>query len=194
MKQAEMSLFEKALAFALEKHCGAVRKLDSAPYILHPIEVALIVSTMTSDEEVLAAALLHDTVEDTTATQDEISALFGERTAALVASETENKRPDVPKAESWRIRKEESLEELKNAADIGVKYIWLGDKLSNLRGIHRAFLRCGAEVFNNFNQRDPKQHAWYYCSIREQLAELSGYDAWKEFSALIDDIFGKDRI
>lgn len=187
-----MDLFEKALAFAVEKHSGAKRKVDSAPYILHPIEVALIVSSMTYDQEVLAAAVLHDTVEDTDTTIAQIEALFGARTAALVASETEDKRPNLPRAESWRIRKEESLEVLRNAADIGVKYIWLGDKLSNLRGIRRAYLKQGDEFFNCFNQKDPAQHAWYYRSIRELLVELCEFEAWKEFSALIDEVFGKD--
>jgi len=188
-----MELFEKALAFASEKHSGSKRKMDPAPYMLHPIEVALIVSSMTLDEEVLSAAVLHDTVEDTDATLADIEALFGTRTAALVASETEDKRHGISKAESWRIRKEESLEELKNASDIGVKYIWLGDKLSNLRGMHRAFLKQGFEFLSCFNQKDPAQHAWYYRSIREQLSELCEFDAWKEFSLLIDEIFGKDE-
>lgn len=188
-----MELFEKALAFASEKHSGSKRKMDPAPYMLHPIEVALIVSSMTLDEEVLSAAVLHDTVEDTDATLADIEALFGTRTAALVASETEDKRHGISKAESWRIRKEESLEELKNASDIGVKYIWLGDKLSNLRSMHQAFLKQGFEFLNCFNQKDPAQHAWYYRSIRELLDELCEFDAWKEFSLLIDAMFGKDE-
>lgn len=188
-----MELFEKALAFASEKHSVSKRKMDSAPYMLHPIEVALIVSSMTLDEEVLSAAVLHDTVEDTDATLADIEALFGTRTAALVASETEDKRHGISRAESWRIRKEESLEELKNASDIGVKYIWLGDKLSNLRSMHQAFLKQGFEFLNCFNQKDPAQHAWYYRSIRELLDELCEFDAWKEFSLLIDAMFGKDE-
>lgn len=187
-----MSLLERALAFALEKHAGALRKLDNAPYILHPMETALIASTMTSDAEVLAAAALHDTVEDTDATTEEIERSFGRRVAALVLSETENKRPDVPKAESWLVRKEESLAELGRTDDIGVKMLWLSDKLSNMRCIARAWRTQGDAVFMNFNQKEPAMHAWYYRSIRSLLSDLREHDAWKELDALITEVFGKD--
>ncbi len=128
-----MNLFDEAIRYAVEKHAGMMRKRDSAPYILHPLEVAVIAGSMSSDEEVLAAAVLHDTVEDSDATLEEIARLFSPRTAALVASETENKYPGLPKSETWRKRKEESLAELARAEDPAVKIIWLGDKLSNMR-------------------------------------------------------------
>lgn len=184
-----MTLFEQAVVFAAERHSGMRRKLDSAPYLLHPMEVALIASGMTDDEEVLAAAVLHDTVEDTDTSIEEIEARFGPRVAALVASETEDKRSGVPKNESWLIRKEESLETLKNADDPGVKYIWLADKLSNLRGIYRAKQEKCDEVWLLFNQHDPAKHAWYYRTIAKMLSELRGYGAWKEYAALIEKVF-----
>ena len=67
-----MELFEKALCFAAEKHSGQRRKRASPLYIFHPMEAALIVSTMTSDQNVLAAAVLHDTIEDAGVTAEEI--------------------------------------------------------------------------------------------------------------------------
>ena len=82
-----MELYEKAVAFALERHQGMRRKLTSLPYILHPLETSVIASTVTADAEVLAAALLHDTLEDTSTSKDEIKAEFGERVLALVMSE-----------------------------------------------------------------------------------------------------------
>ena len=69
-----MTLFDDALLFAVEKHSGAVRKKSTLPYIVHPIEVATIAATLTEDPEVLAAAVRHDTVEDTGATAEEIEA------------------------------------------------------------------------------------------------------------------------
>ena len=92
---------------------------------------------MTTDQEVIAAALLHDVVEDTHVTIDEIEEKFGKRVKELVLSETEDKRPNMPSSLSWRIRKEESLEVLKTTTDIGVLMIWLGDKLANIRSIYR---------------------------------------------------------
>jgi len=184
-----MTLFEEAIRFAVKAHSGMTRKRESTPFILHPLEAATIVGTMTSDEEVLAAAVLHDTVEDTEATMEEIEALFGARVAALVASETENKRPDVPRSESWRIRKEESLLLLKNASDPGVKLLWLGDKLSNMRSFYRAWRIGGNAIWESFNQKDPAQQAWYYRAVDELLSEFRGYDAWQEYHHFVETIF-----
>lgn len=146
---------------------------------------------MTDDEEVLAAAVLHDTVEDTGATLEQLAEQFGKRVAALVASETEDKRPQLSPGESWRTRKEESLAYLKNAADPGVKLIWLGDKLSNMRSFHREWKRSGNAMWESFNQKDPAQQAWYYRSGAALLAELKDYEAWQEYSAHVDAVFAE---
>ena len=184
-----MSRFEEAIIFAAQKHNGMTRKLDGEPYILHPIEAALIASTMTNDEEVLAAAVLHDVVEDTGTSLEEVERLFGSRVAALVASETEDKRPELPKAVSWLVRKRESLRELENTQDIAVKIIWLSDKLSNMRSLARARRRLGSAVWDRFNQKDPKLHGAYYRRIAVLLKELGSYDAWKEYDALVESVF-----
>lgn len=94
-----MNTFEQAARFALHAHEGQIRKTKPIPFILHPMEVAQIASTMTDDLDVLAAAVLHDVVEDTDCTADDILENFGERIAYLVAMETENKRPDRPASE-----------------------------------------------------------------------------------------------
>ena len=104
-----MELVSKAIVFAAEAHDGMRRKKSDAPYILHPMEAAVIVGTMTDDQNLIAAAALHDVVEDTDITIDEIGEKFGPRVKALVSSETENKRPELPSADTWRIRKEETL-------------------------------------------------------------------------------------
>ena len=88
-----MSLFDDAARFAVEAHADMTRKGGGLPYILHPFEVATIAASMTSDEEVLAAALLHDVVEDAGVDFNELRERFGNRVADLVASETENKYP-----------------------------------------------------------------------------------------------------
>ena len=79
-------MFQEAVEFATKAHEGQVRKGTRKPYIVHPIEVAEIVRTMTSDEEVLCAAVLHDTIEDCTGvTEDILRSRFGERVAAMIA-------------------------------------------------------------------------------------------------------------
>ena len=114
-------LFESAVQFAMVAHRGQKRK-DGTVYILHPMEVATIVGTLTNDEAVLAAAVLHDTVEDTDVTADDLLRTFGPRVAALVACETEDKRPDMDPRDSWQIRKEESLAELRGS-ELAVKIL-----------------------------------------------------------------------
>ena len=102
-------ILNKAIVYAVKAHNGQVRKGTQVPYILHPLEAASIVGTLTTDEEVIAAAVLHDVVEDTAATTECIQEAFGERIAALVAAESENKREDLPAGSTWKIRKQETI-------------------------------------------------------------------------------------
>jgi len=184
-----MNVFDEAICFAVKAHEGMVRKRASTPYIVHPLEVAAICASVTSDPDVLAAAMLHDTVEDTDVTADEILERFGERVAMLVASETEDKRPGLPPEESWRIRKEESLQKLKDAEDPGVKVLWLGDKLSNMRSFYRAWKISGNTIWKDFHQKDPCQQAWYYRTIVALLRDLEKYEAWQELNYDVEMIF-----
>jgi len=180
-------IFEKAVAFAFKAHSGQKRRAGGM-YVLHALEAATIVGTMTNDEEVLAAAVLHDTVEDTAVTAEEIKANFGERVAELVAHETENKRTGLDSKATWKIRKEESLNMLKES-DIESKMLWLGDKLSNMRSIASDHERIGESVFEKFNQQDPKEQCWYYGTVLEYIKELSKYQAYKEYEFLFHKVF-----
>ena len=101
-------IFEKACMYALEKHKNQMRK-DGTMYIFHPLEVATIASTMTNDEEVLAASVLHDTIEDANSNTHELNEMFGEKVAKLVALETEETYPNLSKVESWILRKKKAL-------------------------------------------------------------------------------------
>lgn len=112
-----MNLLEEAIIYATVMHQGKVRKFNGIPYILHPMEVAQILSTMTEDAEIITAGILHDIVEDTDGTLIEIEKRFGKRVAALVDPESENPYPDEDKSVSWQRRKEESLLVLKKSTD-----------------------------------------------------------------------------
>ena len=184
-----MDIFDEALIFATEKHSGQTRRENNAPYIVHPIEAATVVSTMSGDRELLAAALLHDVIEDAGVTADELRERFGSRVTELVLSETEDKRVDRPPTETWQIRKAESLELLKNTEDIAVKMLWMGDKLSNMRSFYRLYLEKGNDLWQGFHQKDPKVQAWYYRTVAEYLADLKGYAAYNEYVYLVNKIF-----
>ena len=183
-------LLDRAIAFATKAHSGTLRKKDGIPYILHPMEVASIAGGITTDVEVLTAALLHDTVEDTNVTLDTIKSQFGDRVAALVASETEDKRRDRSPAETWMQRKVESLAALRNAVDPGVRVLWLSDKLANMRSFARQYEKEGDRMWKDYNQTDPAQQAWYYRTIEALTSDLKDTNAWKELRALNARVFG----
>ena len=186
-----MELVSEAIAFAVKAHDGMRRKKSSAPYILHPMEAAVIVGTMTDDQNIIAAAALHDVVEDAGITIEEIEEKFGTRVRELVASETEDKREELPPEATWRIRKEESLRVLKNAEDPAVLMVWLGDKLANMRSIYREWKIEGDAMWQRFNQKDVNEQAWYYRSIVKLTARLSYTSAWLEYKTLTELVFGK---
>lgn len=184
-----MGLFNDALDYAIQKHMGQTRKRAKLPYILHPMEVATVAASMTNDEEVLAAALLHDTVEDSDATLEEIEERFGRRVSLLVMTETEDKRYDRPPQETWKLRKAETLSILKNTKDIGVKFLWMSDKLANMRSFYRQYRKEGVAMWEHYNQKDPAEQAWYYRSIAEYLSELKEYEAYQEYISLVNVVF-----
>ena len=188
-----MDVFEQAMAFALKAHDGQTRKRDNTPYILHPCEAATIASILTDDREILAAVVLHDTVEDTDATLDDIREQFGNRVAMLVEGETETAYDDRPRSESWQQRKEESLEHLKNAEDVGVKIMWLSDKLSNMRSFHRQYLIQGDAMWENYHQKDKAKQEWYYRTIADLLKEFDDSPVYQEYLRLTDVIFGGNK-
>lgn len=186
-----MELISKAVQFAAEVHDGMRRKQSNTPYIMHPLEAAVIVSTMTDDQHIISAAVLHDVVEDTMVTLDEIEEKFGKRITELVASETEDKRADLPPEETWRIRKEESLAVLQNTDDTAVLMVWLGDKLANMRSIYREWKQNGDDIWQKFNQKDPEQHRWYYTTIADLTEKLKDYPVWQEYKTLTQLVFKK---
>ena len=129
--KAELALLLKALAFAAHKHRDQRRKdAQASPYINHPIALAdlLVNEGGITDVEVLCAALLHDTVEDTATTQAELEEAFGARIAAIVAEVTDDQK--LPKAERKRLQIEHA-----GALTPEAKLVKLADKICNLRDV-----------------------------------------------------------
>lgn len=184
MSSIEESKIDRAVRYATLAHRGQVRKGTLRPYIVHPVEVADIVASMTDDEEVISAAVLHDTVEDCdTVTIAVLEELFGHRVAEIVNHETEDK------SKSWMERKGATIEQLKTAS-IEVQMVALGDKLSNMRDINRDYPRVGEELWNRFRMKDRKIIGWYYEGIKDALrGSLSGTEAYKEYSMLVEKHF-----
>lgn len=184
-----MDIFEKATLFALRAHEGQVRKNENIPYFLHPAEAAAIAATLTDDREVLAAVMLHDTVEDTDTTLDDIRREMGDRVAELVLSVTEEACTGVSRTESWRYRKEKSLNELAACTDPAVKIMWLSDKLSNMRSFYRLYLVEGDAMWQNSNHNNVDDQAWYYRTIAEHLSEFADTPAYRAYVHLMNIVF-----
>lgn len=182
----DTGMIEKAIAFATKAHEGQVRKGTSRPYIVHPLEVGDIVSQMTADEEIIAAAILHDTIEDCDGiTEKVLKQEFGARVASMVAHESEDK------TKSWRERKSATIEYLKHAPR-ELQYIGLADKLSNIRDISRDYPVYGEELWNRFRMKDKKVIGWYYIEIMKSLESLKGMAAYEEYCRLVKANFGEN--
>lgn len=185
-----MNILEEAIIYATILHQGKVRKFSGNPYILHPIEVAQILSTMTDDAEIITAGILHDVVEDTDGTLEEIEKRFGKRVAELVNSESERKYPGEEKSLTWQRRKEESLLRLKNSQDVGVQMLWLADKLSNIRSLSGEYSERGEAIWQMLHQQDPAMHRWYYKTVAETVElQLNKTGAFKELIKHINFIW-----
>ncbi len=179
---------EAAIIYAAQAHRGTYRKGSGLPYIVHPMEVMMICRQMTDDREVTAAAALHDVVEDTPKSLDDVKEAFGERIATLVGLESENKREGTPKNETWLIRKQENLDREANAP-IEAKMIMLADKISNMRATVKDHKKYGDDLWKRFNMTDPVQQQWYYRSVAEVLSELSDTPQYREYLSLLDQVF-----
>ncbi len=187
-KHLDTSLFDRAAIFAVKAHAGTERRGKGFPYIIHPMEAAGIVATMTSDQELLAAAVLHDVVEDTDVTVEELRSEFGPRIAGLVASESDVFEEGVSEEDSWRSRKQAAIDRLAGASH-DAKIVALGDKLSNMRAIARDYAVMGDAFWNIFHAKDPADHEWHYRGLADSLRDLSDTFAFKEFESLINQVW-----
>lgn len=181
-------LVAKATAYAAYAHDGQTRKGGALPYILHPMETANIAATMTNDPEVLAAALLHDVVEDCGVTEEQLKLRFGKRVASMVMAMTEQKEADAQA--SWQRRKLKSVNRLR-AATREQMILTLSDKLSNMRSIRRDLETYGPAMWQRFNQTNPTLQHWFYASVAEGLRPMEDTEAYQEYVWLVNKVFGK---
>jgi myo-inositol-1(or 4)-monophosphatase len=188
-KPLDTELLDRAIVFAVRAHAGTERRGKGVPYIVHPMEALEIVATMTSDQELLAAAVLHDTVEDTDVTTEQIRAEFGNRVATLVAIETDVPLQEADSLKNWRARKQAAIVRLASAPR-DAKIVALGDKLSNMRAIARDYAAQGDKLWSIFRSADPKDHEWHYRGLAASLSELCDTCAYREFQQLVDQVFG----
>jgi (p)ppGpp synthase/HD superfamily hydrolase len=154
---------EQAFRFAARAHRDHFRKASDLPYVVHPAAVALILQKAgVDDEDILAAALLHDTVEDTEATIEDVGNEFQERVVRLVSAVTEEKRDSFGRKYSWEERKQSHIRHLQDA-EVDVCIIVLADKLHNLCSM-LFDLQQGDELWSKFGATQERIE-WYHLSI-----------------------------
>ena len=183
----ENYLLEKAVHFATTKHAGQLRKGTTIPYIVHPLETMNILRSMNADTNLLIAGLLHDTVEDTETSMEEIAEVFGTDVAALVNGHSEDK------SKTWEERKTHAIQELAEASR-RMKMLVMADKVSNLRSIAADYRAIGDKLWERFNAPVEKQ-AWYYSGIQDSLWDMQvdpdAAPVYWEMVGLYKDIFVK---
>ena len=157
-----LTIVDRAIERAASAHQGQFRKKSDLPYISHPFSVCILLAELGCGDEVLAAAALHDTVEDTEVTLEELEREFGPRIAALVEGCSE---PD--RSRSWEERKRHTIESL-GTAPIDVRMIVAADKLHNIRCIRAQYDAIGNAVWERCN-RGRVDQAWYYRGIVRSL-------------------------
>ncbi|MBF2345884.1 bifunctional (p)ppGpp synthetase/guanosine-3',5'-bis(diphosphate) 3'-pyrophosphohydrolase [Listeria seeligeri] len=178
-------MYEKARKMMIEAHKGQVRKITGEPYFSHPLNVARILRRAGFSEDVVIAGLLHDAVEDTSMTDQDIRQIFGDVVADLVASHTENKTL------SWEERKAHTIEQVRTGT-LEEKALIVADKLDNLSSVKYALSSEGKSVWRYFN-RDYDQQRWYNEGIKNNMeyglnpAEIPAF--FEEYSRLVKWIF-----
>lgn len=151
---------KKAIQFAARKHHHHLRQeTEPLPYITHLFSAALLVAEDGADDDVVTAALLHDTLEDTETTREEIAAAFNERVAILVESVSEIKEKNGEKLD-WKGRKAAYLANLETAPDDAV-LIAIADKIDNIESKIEAFEKEGASLLQHWKQ-PTEAYLWYH--------------------------------
>jgi (p)ppGpp synthase/HD superfamily hydrolase len=179
------SLLDTALAFAASAHQWQKRKGTAIPYIVHPVGVMVVLlQAGETDTEVLAAALLHDTLEDAGITPAELRKKFGERVAAIVEGCSE---PD--KRASWEVRKQHTVEYLQTAPR-AVQLVVVADKLHNLRSLVADYAEMGESLWKRFKRGRP-ENAWYYRAVINSLkvGGLSDHPLLQELDRSVAQFF-----
>ncbi len=183
----DSSIVSRALVYAVRAHQNQRRKGTDIPYIVHPVGAALSLASVGAGADVVAAGLLHDTVEDTGVTLADLRADFGPRVAAIVEACSES-----DKSWPWLRRKQHTIDRLRTAP-LEVKLVAAADKLDNLRAIRADWAAIGDAVWERFKQGKELQ-SWYYREVSASLNAgshgLAEHPMGRALAAEVAEFFG----
>lgn len=182
-----LSLVDRAIGFAARAHQDQRRKIGKVPYIAHPFGVAVLLMEMGCDETVVAAGLLHDTVEDTQVTLEEIRERFGDDVADIVSWCTEPSKKD----NNWESRKLHTVKKLRQAP-LSAKLVTAADKYHNLSHTLNNRRADGSSIWWRFG-RGKEQQAWYYRAVLESITtdvpDIDRYPIFARLAEVIEELF-----
>ncbi len=174
------ALLERAMLLAFRAHEGQTRKDAPTPYIVHPFEVGLILARYGFSDVVIAAALVHDTVEDTPVTLEDVRRELGDEVAAIVAPVTHDDTL------SWEDKKRAYIEAVRAASE-AAKAVSVADKIANAHSLLAAYAREGTAVWRHFNRgRDKK--IWFENAMCAMLKETWMHPLVEEYARLVDEM------
>lgn len=164
MNRGNLELLDYAIYYATRAHNGQKRKSDKdVDMIFHPFTVAMMIQRAGGSEEAVIAGVLHDVVEDTPYTLDDIRKEFGDSIANIVSEVSEKK--ELP----WKERKIEAINRIKTASLEG-KLVECADKISNLETMYNLYEEIGNEIWSSF-KRPKEEQKWYYTEMYKAVIE-----------------------
>jgi (p)ppGpp synthase/HD superfamily hydrolase len=179
-----MDIIEKAIIIAAKAHYNQKRKGTDIPYITHPFAVGILLQKEKCSEEVIAAGILHDTLEDTETTFEDLTEAFGVHVANLVQAASEH-----DKTLPWEVRKQHTLDMLKDASLEEIQVI-VADKYHNLTSIQNDLQLHGDIVWERFKRGRRDQH-WYYASIVKALSHRKNeFKVIGKLEVVVKEVFG----
>jgi len=174
---------EQAKQFAYKAHKGMKRKGKELPFTYHLELVNKILKTLTDDDNILAAGWLHDVIEDTPITLEELKKEFNDELCYYVELETEDK------SLSWKERKLKQIQELKeNKSEVVL--IAYSDKIANLTEMANDYKLIKDELWNRFNRGKEEQY-WYYLEFYKvfKANKFISKEKLKEYEMLLNSLF-----
>ena len=180
-------MISKAIETALKAHEGEPRKGTEIPYVTHPLAVGIILAKAGCTDEAVTAGILHDTVENTHISLDDVRVKFGAKVAAIVQGCSE---PD--RGATWEERKLHTIEYLKRAP-LDIKFVALADKLHNISSMASDYAEVGEELWDRFNASEENQR-WYYeglvVALHDDNADKAYVALHTDFATTVEQVFG----
>ncbi len=174
----EIGLIEKAVRIATRAHNGQMRKETDLPYVMHPFMVAFKLSKYGFSDEVVAAALVHDVIEDTSFAKEDLIQELGDKVWNIVEAVTND--DTLP----WEEKKLKYINSVRNAGD-EAKAVATVDKIHNLESLLIAFEKYGDEVWSHFN-RGMEKKIWFEESMLKMLKDSWKHPMIEEYDRLLN--------